>query len=83
MYNYKHIETTCPECNNEDILHDPLHEETFCTHCGLIIHDATIPRITMLIREYSKEASTSTIFSSSDKMPKKSDMQFLYLYTQP
>jgi len=40
--NYQHIDTTCPECRNPEILYDPEHEITYCTHCGLILKDNTI-----------------------------------------
>ena len=48
-YNYKHIQIVCPECKNNNILIDPFHQETYCTHCGLILQDTRIFRITKAI----------------------------------
>ena len=44
--NYKHVETTCPECHHTDILMDPEHDVIYCTHCGLVLHENTIFKIT-------------------------------------
>ena len=56
MYNYKHLDTTCPECQHTEILEDTSKGETFCTYCGLVIQDQTIPSLCQLIREaYTSE----------------------------
>ena len=52
--NYPHINTTCPECKNHEILQDPEHGETYCTKCGLIIQDQSIFRITLILQEEQK-----------------------------
>ena len=48
--NYTYINTVCPECKHNIILRDNVREETYCTKCGLIIMDNTIPSITTEIR---------------------------------
>ena len=40
--NYKHIDTTCPECKHNEILSDPEHEVTYCTRCGLVLKEPVI-----------------------------------------
>ena len=58
--NYTYIDTVCPECKSEIILRDNIREETYCTSCGLILEDQTIPRITEIIsqRENNQEEET-------------------------
>ena len=53
MYNYKHTDISCPECEHPTV-EDTHKGETFCTYCGLVLHDNTIPRITMLMKENKK-----------------------------
>ena len=72
MYNYKHTDIQCPECQAPTV-EDNHHDEIFCTHCGLVILDSTIPRITMLIREHSKIEDTNTIDNFFIKHAKNSD----------
>lgn len=54
-YNHKHIQTTCPECKSDEILVDSFHQETYCTHCGLILKDNTIFKITLAIEKEEKK----------------------------
>ena len=61
----------CPECQHTTV-EDTHHDEIFCTHCGLVILDSTIPQITMLIREHSKEED-NTIDNFFIKHAKNSD----------
>lgn len=49
--NYKHIQVTCPECKGTEILTDPEHEVTYCTHCGLVLKENIIFKITIAIQE--------------------------------
>lgn len=53
-YNYRHVKTICPECKGDNILVDDYHQETYCTNCGLIIHDNTLYKIT---QELEKQAN--------------------------
>ena len=46
--NFKHIDTVCPECKCPEILQDPEHEITYCTHCGLVLQENTIFKITQV-----------------------------------
>lgn len=43
MYNhndYTYItDLECPYCENTRILRDNVRQETYCTHCGLILQD--------------------------------------------
>ena len=55
--NYKHVTTTCPECKHDEILMDPEHEIIYCTHCGLVIEENTIFRITHAINEVKRKES--------------------------
>ena len=50
-YNHKHITLTCPECKTDEILYDAFREETYCTHCGLVLQDNTIFKITRILDE--------------------------------
>lgn len=50
-YNHKHINTSCPECKTDEILYDAFREETYCTHCGLVLKDNTIFKITQAIHD--------------------------------
>ena len=54
-YNYKHINIICPECKHDNILVDDFHQETYCTHCGLILQDTTIFRITIILEHEDKK----------------------------
>ena len=53
--NYTTIQTVCPDCENNHILKDNIRQETYCTHCGLILEDQTIPSITSLIKISQKK----------------------------
>lgn len=50
-YNHKHINTSCPECKHTEILYDAFREETYCTHCGLVLKDNTIFHVTQAIHD--------------------------------
>lgn len=50
-HNYKHIETVCPECRNNDILHDPVDEVTYCTKCGFVLKENIIFRVTKAMQD--------------------------------
>ena len=50
-YNNKHINIICPECKSDNILKDDFHQETYCTHCGLVLQDTTIFKITYEIEK--------------------------------
>ena len=52
--NFKHIDTVCPECKCPEILQDPEHEITYCTHCGLVLQENTIFKITQEIENQLK-----------------------------
>ena len=54
-HNYKHINIICPECKSEDILVDDFHQETYCTHCGLVLQDNTIFKVTLIIEAEEKK----------------------------
>ena len=56
MYNSQHTRTPCPECKNTKYtIKDSFHDEIWCTRCGLIIQDNTLPSITRIIEETEKE----------------------------
>ena len=40
--NYKHVDLPCPECEGIEVLFDPIHGETFCDKCGLVIQDTIL-----------------------------------------
>ena len=48
---FPHVQTTCPECKHTEILYDSFHQETYCTRCGLVLHDTTLFQITRAIEE--------------------------------
>lgn len=49
--NYRKVNTVCPLCKSDKVLHDEHRQETYCTHCGYIIKDNTILLITTAIAE--------------------------------
>ena len=53
--NFKHINTTCPECKHTEILEDNIHQEIFCTRCGLILSDTRIFKITHILNEEQRK----------------------------
>ena len=54
--NYPHVDTVCPECKKDMVLHDPRHNITYCEHCGLVIIDNTFTSIiTYIDKEIYKE----------------------------
>ena len=56
MYNQQHTRTPCPECKtHEHTLKDTFHGEIWCSKCGLIIQDSTLPSLTQIIEEGERE----------------------------
>lgn len=53
--NYRKVNTVCPLCKGDKVLHDEHRQETYCTQCGYIIQDNTILLITTAINEDLKE----------------------------
>ena len=71
-YNYKHIETTCPECHNNDILVDSFHQETYCTQCGLVLQDTSITSYVQIIEyETFKEHHIRSLWKKDKKTHKR------------
>lgn len=61
--NFKHVDTTCPECKHHEILMDPEQEIIYCTHCGLVLHENTIFKITHVIqKEQRKNRQTNQLW---------------------
>jgi transcription initiation factor TFIIIB Brf1 subunit/transcription initiation factor TFIIB len=67
-YNYKHISIVCPECKGTQVLVDPMHQETYCTKCGLILKDNSIFKITIeLDQEQEKNIRLNRFWRTTNK----------------
>ena len=53
--NYRKVNTVCPLCKGDHVLHDEHRQETYCTECGYIIQDNSILLISAAIRQDLKE----------------------------
>ena len=79
MSTYKHVQTTCPECKHDIILHDEHRQETFCEKCGLIIHDNTIFKITTVIeREENRNKWLNDFWRKTNTEIKLKRMRDIY-----
>lgn len=62
MKNYPTSTLNCPECHTSKYtVYDPVHSETFCTKCGLIIQDTTIPGA---LHDYRKDKTKEAYIRS-------------------
>ena len=56
MYRQQHTETYCENCKtNKHTLRDNFHAEIWCSKCGLVLQDSTLPSLTKIIEETEKE----------------------------
>lgn len=51
----------CLECGNTDLIKDKGRQEVYCSKCGLVLFDSSIPTLEHLqyFAEYSEEESKS------------------------
>ena len=46
----------CDECNSKEILFDENRDETFCSKCGLVLHENSFSSINQILEnEHQKE----------------------------
>lgn len=48
-HDYKKVNTVCPKCKSHEVWRDNHREETYCNHCGLIIQDNSLFKITEVL----------------------------------
>ena len=78
-YNYRHVQTNCPECKSDNIIVDPFHQETYCTQCGLILQDNTIFKITTVLqKEQDRNRWLNQFWKTTNKKIKFKEMRDIY-----
>lgn len=78
-YNYQHIQQVCPECHHTNIVKDPFHHEIYCTHCGLILSDNSISKITRLLEyENNRNKWLNMFWRETNKQIRTGEMRDIY-----